>query len=200
MKQLLKVTPVALLALWLAVTPALGATPGAFVKTILDEVLAIQTNPALEGTNHETDRAQAIRRVIQKSFDFPYMAEQSLGAVYERLNPGQRQEFTQVFTSLFQTSYTNMVLRFLKKETVKYGKETVTGTEARVDTTLVRTNDSIKVEYLLRQKNGGWLIYDVVVDGVSILDKYKSGFAREIQSGSFDTLMNKMKTQLKSPQ
>ncbi len=93
-----------------------------------------------------------------------------------------------------------MVLRFLKKETVKYGKETVTGSEARVDTTLVRTNDSIKVEYLLRQKNGGWLIYDVVVDGVSILDKYKSGFAREIQTGSFDSLMNKMRTQLKSQQ
>ena len=127
MKKMTKIIPVALLALWLAVTPALGATPGAFVKGILDEVLAIQTNPALEGPGREADRAQAIRRVIQKSFDFPYMAEQSLGAAYERLNPGQRQEFTQVFTSLFQTSYTNMVLRFLKKETVKYGKENVTG-------------------------------------------------------------------------
>ena len=196
MKKMTKIIPVALLALWLAVTPALGATPGAFVKGILDAVLAIQTNPA----SGEADRAQAIRRVIQKSFDFPYMAEQSLGAAYERLNPGQRQEFTQVFTSLFQTSYTNMVLRFLKKETVKYGKESVTGSEARVDTTLVRTNDSIKVEYLLRQKSGGWLMYDVVVDGVSILDKYKSGFAREIQTGSFDSLMNKMRTQLKSQQ
>ncbi len=200
MKKMTKLIPVALLALWLAVTPALGAAPGAFVKGILDEVLAIQTNPALEGAGREADRAQAIRRVIQKSFDFPYMAEQSLGAAYERLNPGQRQEFTQVFTSLFQTSYTNMVLRFLKKETVKYGKENVTGSEARVDTTLVRTNDSIKVEYLLRQKSGGWLMYDVVVDGVSILDKYKSGFAREIQTGSFDSLMDKMKTQLKSQQ
>ncbi len=194
MKHMLKTGLVALVGLWLTVSPALAAAPQAFVKSILDEVLAIQSNPA----SNEAARAEAIRRVILKSFDFNYMAEQSLGPAYEKLNPGQRQEFTQVFTSLFQTSYTNMVLRFLKKETVKYGKESVTGNEARVDTTLVRTNDSIKVEYLLRQKNGGWLIYDVVVDGVSILDKYKSGFARELQTGSFDSLMTKMRTQLKS--
>ena len=124
----------------------------------------------------------------------------ALGAAYDRLSAGQRQEFAGVFSSLFQTSYTNLVLRFLKKETVKYGQESVTGSQARVDTNLVRTNDTIKVEYLLHQKDGGWLMYDVVVDGVSILDKYKSGFAREIQTGSFDSLMSKMKTQLKSVQ
>jgi phospholipid transport system substrate-binding protein len=189
---------VALSAFWLAVTPALGAAPTAFVKGIMDEVLAIQTNPALQGPAHEAARGQAIRRVIQKSFDFPFMAQDSLGGAYDRLSAGQRQEFLRVFSSLFQASYTNMVLRFLKQETVKYGKESGGGKQVRVDTSLVRTNDTIQVDYLLHPKNGGWLLYDVVVDGVSILDKYKSGFAREIQSGSFDSLLGKMKTQLKA--
>ena len=200
MKRILKITVVALSALWLAVAPALAATPQAFVKGILDEVLAIQGNPAMEGPAHENVRAQAIRRVIQKNFDFPFMAQDSLGAAYDRLNPGQRQEFSTVFSSLFQASYTNMVLRFLKRETIKYGNENVTGSKARVDTKLVRANDTIQVEYLLHQKGGGWLLYDVIVDGVSILDKYKSGFAREIQTGSFDSLLGKMKTQLKAVQ
>jgi phospholipid transport system substrate-binding protein len=198
MKRTLTISMVAALALWLAIAPALAATPKAFVKNILDEVIAIQSNPAMEGPSHETARAQAIRRVIQKNFDFPYMAQDSLGAAYERLSPGQRQEFSNVFSSLFQASYTNMVLRFLKREEVKYGNETVTGNKARVETTLMRTNDHIQVEYLLQQKGGGWLLYDVIVDGVSILDKYKAGFAREIQTGSFDSLLNKMKTQLKA--
>lgn len=200
MKRLAQITVVALSALWLAVTPALGATPTAFVKSILDEVLAIQGNPALEGPAHEETRAKAIRKIIQKNFDFPYMAQDSLGAAYEGLNPAQRQEFIDVFSSLFQSSYTNLVLRFLKRETIKYGKETGSGNRARVDTTLVRANDTIQVEYLAHQKGGGWLLYDVIVDGVSILDKYKSGFAREIQAGSFDSLMGKMKTQLKAVQ
>jgi phospholipid transport system substrate-binding protein len=199
MKRFATITAVTMSALWLAVAPALAATPTAFVKGILDEVMAIQGNPATEGPSHEDARAQAIRRVIQKNFDFPFMAQDSLGGAYDRLNPGQRQEFTNVFSSLFQASYTNMVLRFLKREDIKYGKETVTGSQARVDTKLVRANDTIQVEYLAHQK-GGWLLYDVVVDGVSILDKYKSGFAREIQTGSFESLLGKMKTQLKAVQ
>ena len=200
MKKFTKITILAFMAFWLAASPALAATPTAFVKAILDGVLTIQSNPALEGPSHEEARAQAIRRVIQKSFDFPFMAQDSLGAAYDKLSAGQRQEFTSVFSSLFQTSYTNLVLRFLKKETVKYGKENLTGDKARVDTSLVRTNDTIQVDYLLHQKSGGWLLYDVIVDGVSILEKYKSGFAREIQTGSFDSLLGKMKTQLKSVQ
>jgi phospholipid transport system substrate-binding protein len=199
MKRILKIAVVALSA-WLAVAPALAATPTVFVKGILDEVMTIQSNPAMEGPAHEDARAQAIRRVIQKNFDFPYMAQDSLGTAYDRLSSGQRQEFSNVFSSLFQASYTNMVLRFLKRETIKYGSETVTGGKARVDTTLVRANDHIQVEYLLHQKGGSWLLYDVVVDGVSILDKYKSGFAREIQACSFESLLGKMKTQLKAVQ
>ncbi len=198
MKRILNISIVTALAFWLAVAPALAATPKEFVKGILDEVMAIQSNPAMEGPSHENARAQDIRRVIQKNFDFPYMAQDSLGAAYDRLNPGQRQEFSNVFSSLFQSSYTNMVLRFLTREDIKYGNETVTGSQARVNTTLMRANDHIQVEYLLHQKGGGWLLYDVIVDGVSILDKYKSGFAREIQTGSFESLLGKMKTQLKA--
>jgi phospholipid transport system substrate-binding protein len=200
MKRISKIIVVALSALWLAVSPALAATPTSFVKGILDEVMSIQSNPALKGPAHEDARAQSIRRVIQKNFDFPFMAQDSLGSAYDRLNPGQRQEFTNIFSSLFQSSYTNMVLRFLTREDIKYGKETVTGSQARVDTKLVRANDTIQVEYLLRQRGGAWSLYDVNVDGVSILDKYKSGFAREIQTGSFESLLGKMKTQLKSLQ
>jgi len=193
-----KTAALVLAALWLAAAPALGATPSAVVKGILEEVLAIQNNPALNGQNHEAARAQAIRQVIQRSFDFPFMAQGSLGSAYSNLGPGQRQEFTQVFSALFQSSYTNLVLQFLKQETVKYGQESQDSGGVRVKTTLVRTNDSIPVDYLLHQKGGNWLLIDVVVDGVSILEKYKTGFAQEIRARSFDSLLAKMKTQLKA--
>jgi phospholipid transport system substrate-binding protein len=187
-----------LLALGLGAGPVLGATPTEVVRGILTEVLQIQNNPALNGSQHEAERARAIRQVIQRSFDFPYMAENSLGPSFHSLSSAQRQEFIQVFSSLFQASYTNLVLQFLKKETVKYGPETKEGQGVRVATTLIRTNDSIPVDYLLHQRNGKWLLYDVVVDGVSILEKYQNGFAQEVRSRSFDSLLSKMKTQLKA--
>jgi len=198
--RLIKICVALLLGLCLTALPALGGAPTDLVKSILDEVMAIQNNPALESPAHEAERAQAIRGVIQKSFDFPAMAKESLGSAFGGLSSGQRQEFTNVFSALFQASYTNLVLRFLKRETVKYGKETLKGGDAQVKTTLVRTNDTIPVDYLLHQQGGRWLLYDVVVDGVSILEKYKHGFAREIQARSFQSLLNKMKTQLKAVQ
>jgi phospholipid transport system substrate-binding protein len=196
MKQIRHTVVVVFLALGLAASPALAATPTSFVKGIMDEVMTIQNNPGLS----EAARGQAIHGIIRRSFDFPYMAQDSLGAAYNSLSSGQRQEFLEVFSALFQASYTNMVLKFLKRETVEYGQETQSGGRARVQTTLVRLNDTIPVEYLLHQKGGGWLLYDVIVDGVSILDKYKSGFAREIQARSFQSLLQKMKTQLKAVQ
>jgi phospholipid transport system substrate-binding protein len=198
LKKNLSIACVSLLALWLAVAPTLAAAPAAFVKDILDGVMAIQNNPAMEGPNHETARAQAISRIIQRKFDFPHMAQNTLGESYDRLSSSQRQEYTEVFSSLFVASYTNLVLRFLKQETSKFGKEIVKDGQARVHTTLVRTNDSIQVEYLLHQKGGGWLLYDVIVDGVSILEQYRTGFARELQARSFESLLEKMKTQLKA--
>jgi phospholipid transport system substrate-binding protein len=189
-----------LLTCGLAVAPALAATPTVFVKDILDEVITIQNKPALEGPAHEAARAKAICLIIQRKFDFAHMAQSTLGAAYGGLSASQRQEFTDVFSSLFQASYTNMVLRFLKQETVKYGKESLSGGQARVSTTLMRANDAIQVDYLLQQKGGGWLLYDVEVDGVSILEQYRSGFAREIQARSFASLLEKMKTQLKAVQ
>jgi len=194
MKSIVKIIIVAMLVLGLAVTTALAATPKSYVQGILDEVMAIQNNPGMS----EAARARAINGIIKRSFDFSYMAEDSLGPAYDRLSSAQRQEFIDVFSELFQASYTNMVLRFLKRETVEYGSETQSGNRARLKTTLVRANDTIPVEYLLHQKSGSWVLYDVVVDGVSILAKYKSGFAREIQARSFESLMQKMRTQLKA--
>lgn len=179
--------------------PSLGVlAPKARVKNILEEVMAIQNDPALAGPAQEKRRAEGIRTIIRKNFDFPHMAQSTLGPAFQRLSQSQRQEFIEVFSSLFQASYTQLVLRFLKQETITYDRESLQGSQARVATTIKRANDAIPVEYLLHQKNGNWLLYDVVVDGVSILEQYRVGFARELQTGSIQTLLEKMRVQLKA--
>lgn len=176
--------------------PASAATPTSYVKGILDEVIGIQNNPSLS----ETARKEAIRRIIQKNFDFDQMSRDSLGPTYGSLSPSQRQEFQKIFSALFQDSYTRLVLNFLKKETVEYKKEQIEANKARLDTTLIRTNERIPVEYLMHRHGSGWILYDVIVDGVSILDNYKRQFAQTIATKSFDYLMDRMRTQYRSIQ
>lgn len=200
MKNRFRIITPALAVLCLLAAPALAVTPNAFVKGILDQVIAIQNNPGLAGPEHKPERARAIRQIIQKNFDFSLMSQNSLGPVYGRLSPGQRQEFVATFSHLFQDSYTRMVLDFLKKETIKYDQERREGPGTRVNTILVRTNETIPVDYLMRPQGQGWLLYDVSVDGVSILDNYKRQFALVIKANSFEFLLNKMKTQMRASQ
>ncbi len=198
MKYRISIISVALAFLCLLTAPALAVTPTAYVKGILDKVITIQNNPALAGPEHKPARARAIRQIIQNNFDFTLMAQSSLGPVYGRLSSGQRQEFVSTFGYLFQDSYTRLVLDFLKKETIKYEQELREGPGARVNTKLIRTNETIPVDYLMRPQGQGWLLYDVIVDGVSILDNYKNQFAQVIKTNSFEFLLNKMKTQMQA--
>jgi len=176
--------------------PALAQTPTAYVRGILDQVMGLQNDPA----QSPQARSQAIHKIIERNFDFALMAKDSLGVTYERLSGGQRQEFTQTFSYLFQDSYARLVLNFLKKENIQYGRELPEGDKARVDTAIVRTNESIPVTYLMHTAPQGWILYDVIVDGVSILQNYKTQFAQVIRTQSFEFLLNKMQEQRRAIQ
>ena len=176
--------------------PALAQTPTAYVRGILDQVMGLQNDPA----QSTQARSQAIHKIIERNFDFALMAKDSLGPTYERLSGGQRQEFTQTFSYLFQDSYTRLVLNFLKKENIQYGRELPEGDKARVDTAIVRTNENIPVTYLMHTAPQGWILYDVMVDGVSILQNYKTQFAQVIRTKSFEFLLNKMQEQRRAIQ
>ncbi len=181
---------VVLTYLWLGINPALAQSPTEFVRGILDRVMAIQSN---ESVSREA-RGREIQQIIRSSFDFNEMAKETLGSAYGQLSSGQLNEFIDTFRYLFQDSYSRMVLNFLKKENVEYGKASQEGGKAKVDTVIKRPNESIPVTYLMHTA-GGWKLYDVVVDGVSILETYRSQFANVIKTKSFNYLIDKMKQQ-----
>jgi phospholipid transport system substrate-binding protein len=176
--------------------PALAQTPTAYVRGILDQVMGLQNDPA----QSPQARSLAIHKIIERNFDFALMAKDSLGPAYERLSGSQRQEFTQTFSYLFQDSYARLVLNFLKKENIQYGRELPEGDKARVDTAIVRTNENIPVTYLMHTAPQGWILYDVVVDGVSILQNYKTQFGQVIRTKSFEFLLHKMQEQRRAIQ
>lgn len=196
MKKLRWIISLALLVGWVGTVPAWADSPTAYVRSILDKVMGLQNDPSLS----QQARANAIHGIIERSFDFTMMAKNSLGETYNSISSGQRQEFTRTFSYLFQDSYTRLVLNFLKKENIQYGAETVEGDKARVATTIVRTNEKIPVTYLMHSSGQGWILYDVIVDGVSILHNYQTQFGQVIRTKSFGFLLNKMEEQRRALQ
>ncbi len=164
------------------------------VRAVLNDVLAIQNDPNLQGPQYEDRRSADVKRVIAQSFNFGEMARRSLGREWDRLGPGQRKEFAEVLQDLFQDSYGKLVLNFLKRETIRYGAETVDGNGALVKTVIERlAREQIPVDYRLLEAAGRWDMVDVVIDGVSIVENYRSQFNKIIRTTSYDTLLRKMK-------
>jgi phospholipid transport system substrate-binding protein len=191
MKRPLWIISLTLVACCTWLRPAQAESPTAYVRGILEKVASIQNDASLSSRA----RTRAIHGVIERNFDFAMMAKDSLGPHYASISAGERQQFTGTFSYLFQDSYTRLVINFLKKENIKYGQEGLEGNKATVKTTIVRTNENIPVTYMMHRAPQGWILYDVVVDGVSILQNYRDQFSRIIRTKSFKFLMDKLMQQ-----
>jgi len=172
-----------------------GPAPVDTVRQMLDEAISIQTDPALQGQESRDTRRSAIKKVILKNFYFDGMARQALGGYWDGLNNAKRSEFTSIFQDLFLDSYSRLVLDFLKKEKVQYIGEDVQKRQAMVKTTIYRINEAIPVDYSLTQIEDKWLVRDVRIDGVSIVENYQKSFSRVIKQESLDALLKKMRLQ-----
>jgi phospholipid transport system substrate-binding protein len=169
------------------------ATPT--VKAVLDQAMEIQTRPDLAGEDKRPERKRLIGKLILDSFIFSEMARDALKENWDRLATNQRSEFQRLFSQLFQDSYTRMVLNFLQRESIEYKGETAESPGMLVKTVILRANEHIPVDYHLIQKSGRWLIRDVDIDSVSIVENYRNTFRQVIRSSSFDGLLNKMRLQ-----
>ncbi len=178
--------------------PAYAGPPTEQVRSMLETVMMIQTDPQLEAAQCREKRRESIKKVIADNFDFDAMAQDALGQHWEGLSSSQRSEFKSIFADLFQNSYTSLVLDFLKQEQIIYRKEDTDQISATVETTIARPNDEIPVDYFLAPRNEAWLVNDVAIDGVSIIDNYRKSFARVIQTDSYEGLLEKMKIQQKA--
>ncbi|MFQ5988923.1 MAG: phospholipid-binding protein MlaC [Candidatus Methylomirabilales bacterium] len=168
------------------------------VRDTLETALHILNDPALQGPEKEAARKQEVRKLIADRFNYPEMAERSLNSHWETLTRKQRQDFVALFGELFERSYSRMVLQSLSDQRITYSGESVNETEAVVNTILVdQRGDRLPVDYQLQRRRGQWELYDVVIDGVSIVSNYQSQFNRIIQTSSFDALVKKMRTKQK---
>ena len=196
LKKFLSVVIAACFSVAMMVPPCQAATtPTGKVRAMLDKVMSIQTDPKLQGPTFREQRRVAIRKVIAANFQFGVMARQTLGSYWQKLDRRQRSEFASIFQDLFSDSYTRLVLDFLKREKIQYNEQKALAAGALVKTTIYRTGEAIPVDYLLSQVRKDWLVKDVTIDGVSIVQNYRQSFGKVIRKESFKSLLKKMRLQ-----
>jgi len=178
----------------LLATPALAAGPGEDIKNLVNEVLTIIHNPALQA--HKEQRVALVEQAAARRFDYGEMARRCLGDTWSKLSQAQQQEFVRVFTGLLKASFACRIDE-LAKAHVSYQPEIVKADHTEVPITILRPNDKIPVSFRLLKEPGGWMIYDLVIEGVSLTDNYRSQFARVIQGASYQELIGCLQAKMK---
>lgn len=183
------------IALFVAATTAAQAgEPTDQLKTHVDEVLKVLENPALRAPDKAEERRDVIRKVANQIFDFEETAKRALGPHWTARTPAERKEFVGLFTDLLERSYVSRIEQY-GGEKVTYAGDQVTGDQALVKTRILsKTGTEIPVDYRMFKSPQGWRVYDVNIEGVSLVSNYRTQFNKIVQTESYQALVDRLKS------
>lgn len=173
--------------------PVRAGGPTGQIREAIEQGIAVVKDPKLAGKGMQAERRARLREAVAPHFDFQEMAKRSLGIYWKDRSPSEREEFTRLYQDLLENSYAGKIESY-QGEKILYGKETVDPPYGVVRTVIVTTKgQEIPVNYLLLQDGPRWRIYDVVIEGISLVNNYRSQFASILQKSSFSELVRKLK-------
>lgn len=171
---------------------ATAAGPTETVQTAVQQVFSQPNGPAVK-TLSTAERRADVRKITETLFDFTEMSERSLGSAWTQASPAQQREFIRLFSTLIANAYLSRLEQYAG-ETITYVGEKIDGDEASVQSRMVTPKGSeVGLEYRLYRADGRWTVYDIYVDGISLVGSYKAQFSRIIQRGSFADLLKQLR-------
>jgi phospholipid transport system substrate-binding protein len=172
------------------------------VKRVVDEVVRIVSDAGLKKPQQEPQRRQALKAAISRIFDYTEMAQRSLATHWKDRTPAERQEFVQLFETLLENSYSGKIESYHNEKIVYLG-ESLDGNHAEVKSKVVAPKgDEYSLDYRLINKGGKWMVYDVVIEGVSLVSNYRGQFNRIINNQGYPGLLKKLRAkseEIKAP-
>ena len=159
------------------------------LRGTIDQVLKIVSDKNLQ--KDPTLRREKLRQAIALRFNYKQMVMRSLAKNYNERSDEEREEFTGLFKKLLENSYASKIENY-QNETINYVDEKIKGNYAMVRTQIVRKDGVIDVDYKMLKDNGQWLVYDFVIEGVSLIRNYRSQFSKIISTESYGALVSKL--------
>jgi len=171
------------------------------MKATIGEVLRILADKDLKQPSKANERRQLLEKVVGERFDYPEMSRRSLGAPWANLAEKDKQEFISLFQTLLVNTYADKI-EYYSGEGVQYVNERNEKEYAEVRTKVLTGKTEIPLDYRLLHKGSDWRVYDVVVDGVSLVNNYRGQFSKILRNGSYADLVEQLRKKsekIKSP-
>jgi phospholipid transport system substrate-binding protein len=164
------------------------------LRAQIDRAVKILDNPELKKDGKQRERRAAVRQVANDIFDFSETAKRSLARHWASRTQAERDEFVLLFTDLLERSYISKI-ELYGGEKIKFVGESVDPDGAIVRTRLVtKQGTEIPIDYRMLARGDKWLVYDVLIEGVSLISNYRTQFNKIITTSSYQELVKKMKT------
>ncbi len=189
------------IALTVGATPAAAGAATDSVRDTINEVIRILENQELKKPERADERRRLLEKVIGARFNYEEMAKRTLGAHWAKLSDAERREFVGLFTSLLTNTYADKITGY-SGEQVHYLNERLEGEYAEVRTKVVSGKAEIPLDYRLLNQSRDWRVYDVIVDGVSLVNNYRGQFMKILRSSSYADLIEQLRKKsekIKSP-
>lgn len=189
------------LAFSLELSQAQAGPPTDSMKGTIDEVLRIIRDKELKQAAKAEERRSLLEKVVAERFDYQEMSRRALGAPWNQLSDKEKQEFVSLFQTLLTNSYAEKVESY-SGEGVQYLNERTEKDYAEVRTKILSGKTEIPLDYRLINRGTDWRVYDVVVDGVSLVNNYRGQFTKILRASSYSDLVDQLRKKsdkLKSP-
>jgi len=165
------------------------------VKANVTVVIDTLKDPKLKGASGKKVKEQKIEAIADKMFDYVELSKRTLGLSWNKFTVDQRKEFVELFKDMLRDTYIDRITAYTN-ERVNYVKEVpLTDNTTEVQTVVISTNAQIPINYRAIKKSSEWKVYDVVIEGVSLISNYRTQF-RDILANNppqalIDTLRKK---------
>jgi len=167
------------------------SSPTDDIRASVDAIIAILKNEQLD----QAGKRAEIKAVVNKRFDFRAMSQRTLATNWRKVTDEEKNRFVDLFSQLIENSYVGKLDSYTN-EKVNYTGEKVDGRRAVVETIIITTTADVPVNYRVYMKDDQWLVYDVIIEGVSLISNYRSSYQEIMKNEGFEGLIAKMQEKI----
>jgi phospholipid transport system substrate-binding protein len=166
-----------------------AASPMETVETGVNKVIAKLSEPGFKSQAKDVQISQ-LSDLINTIFDFEELSKRTLGREWKKMKAEQQNEFVQLFRKLLQGVYADRLLAYSDQK-ILFDKETELKKGSAEVQSYLQTSDGKKIPlfYRLTDKSGSWKVYDVIIEGVSMVKNYRTQFREILAKDSPEKLL-----------
>ncbi|MCF6247292.1 MAG: ABC transporter substrate-binding protein [Desulfobacula sp.] len=168
------------------------------LKNSIDKILTILKDPSLKGEDQTEQRRLSLRAVIDERFSFKKMSQFSLARHWKTITPDQQKQFVKLFGRLLEEIYVSKIESYTD-EIIEYTGESVSKRKAKIYSEIITDEIKIPIEYrMFKAGEDTWMVYDMLIEGVSLIKNYRTQFDKILQKNSFETLIEDLRKKIDS--